>query len=72
MAHIDWIKQRAWRFGKAETSPSAWYYCMPWVLVAAAAVVLLIYLTAILSAVVTFLYRHMIEAPFEWLVVRRR
>ena len=35
-------------------------------------VVLLIYLTAILSAVVTFLYRHMIEAPFEWLVVRRR
>ena len=45
---------------------------MPWVLGAAAAVVLLIYMTAILSAVVTFFYRHIIEAPFEWLVVRRR
>ena len=57
MAHIDWIKQKAWRFGKAETSPNAWYYCMPWVLVAAAAMVLLIYVTASLTAVVAFLYR---------------
>ena len=72
MAHIDWIKQRAWRSSKAETSPNAWYYCMPWVLVAATAMVLLIYVTAILTAVVEFLYRHIIEAPFEWLVVRRR
>jgi hypothetical protein len=45
---------------------------MPWVLVAATAMVLLIYVTAILTAVVEFLYRHIIEAPFEWLVVRRR
>ena len=72
MAHIDWIKQKAWRFGKAETSPYAWYYCMPWVLLAAGAVVLFIYATAILTAVATFLYRHIIEAPFDWLVVRRR
>jgi hypothetical protein len=35
-------------------------------------VVLFIYVTAILSCVVTYLYRHFIEPPFEWLVVRRR
>jgi hypothetical protein len=45
---------------------------MPWLLVAAAAVVLLKYVIAILFGVVTFLYRHLIEAPVEWLVARRR
>ena len=72
MAHIDWLKRRTWRFGKAETSLHAWYHRMPWVLMAAAAVVLFIYLTAVLSGVVTYLYRHFIEPPFGWLVVRRR
>jgi hypothetical protein len=44
---------------------------MPWVLVAAAAVVLFIYVTTILSGVAKFLYRHFIEPPVEWLEGRR-
>jgi hypothetical protein len=44
---------------------------MPWVLVAAAGMVLLIYVVA-LAVVVTFLYRHLIEASVEWLVTRLR
>jgi hypothetical protein len=44
---------------------------MPRVLVAAVVMVLLIYAIA-LSGVLMFLYRHLIEAPVERLVVRRR
>jgi len=69
--HIERIKQRGWCLGKAQRAPDAWYYCMPWVLVAAAGMVLLIYVVA-LAVVVTFLYRHLIEASVEWLVTRLR
>jgi hypothetical protein len=71
MAHIDWIKRRASRLGRAETKPQAWYYRLPWVLVTAAAMVLLIYAIA-LGGVLMFLYRHLVEVPLERLVVRRR
>jgi hypothetical protein len=66
MPHIDWIEQRGWRFGKAETSPNAWYYCMPWVLVAAAAMVLLIYVTVLLTTVVTFIRRTPTKGDAAW------
>jgi hypothetical protein len=42
VAQIDRIKQRVRRLGKAEESPNAWYYRMPWVLAAAAVMVVLI------------------------------
>ena len=71
MAHIELIKRRVRQLGIAEGNPNAWYYRMPWVLIAATVMVLLLYLIA-LSGVVTFLYRHLIEAPMERLVTRRR
>ena len=71
MAQMDWIKRRGLRLGRAGANPHAWYHRMPWVLVAAVVMVLLIYAIA-LSGVLMFLYRHLIEAPVERLVVRRR
>jgi hypothetical protein len=71
VTHIERIKRRTRRLGIAKGSPNAWYYRMPWVLIAAAVMVLLLYVIA-LSGVVTFLYRHLIEAPMERLVTRRR
>ena len=71
MAHIGWIKPRLRPLGKAGGNPNAWYYRMPWVLAAAAVMVLLVYVIA-LSGIVTLLYRHLVEAPLERLAARRR
>jgi hypothetical protein len=70
MGHIDWIKRSGLRLGGAETRAHAWFYRMPWVLVAAVVMVLLIYVIAF-SGVVMFLYWRFIEAPVKRLVVRR-
>jgi hypothetical protein len=69
--HIERIKGRGRRLGKAEGSPNAWYYRLPWVLVAAAAMVLLVYVIS-LCGVITFLYHQLVEAPLERLLARRR
>ena len=71
MAHIQRIKRRVWRPGSAKGSPNAWHYRMPWVLAAAAVMVLLIYVIA-LSGVVTFLYRQLVDASLEKLAAWRR
>ena len=57
MAHIDRIKRRARHLGMPKGVPHAWYYRMPWVLVAAA---------------LMLIYRHLIESPMERLLFRRR
>jgi hypothetical protein len=44
---------------------------MPWVLVAAGAMLLLVYVFAI-PGVIAFLYHHVIGSPLERLVTRRR
>jgi hypothetical protein len=61
MAHIDWIKRKAPRLGKADPGCYAWYYRMPWVLAVAAAVVLLVYAVAV-SEVIGFLCRGLVGA----------
>ena len=71
MAHIELIKRRVRQFGMAEGNPNAWYYRMPWVLAAAAVMVLLVYAMSLFE-VVTFLCRHLVEASRERLTARRR
>ena len=71
MAQIELIKRRVRRLGIAGGNPNAWYYRMPWVLAAAAVMVLLIYLMSLFE-VVTFLCRHLVEASRERLAARRR
>jgi hypothetical protein len=71
MAHIQRIKPRVWRPGKARGNPNAWCYRLPWVLAAAAVMVLLVYVIA-LSRVVTFLYRHLVDASLDKLEAWRR
>ena len=71
MTRIERIKRRTRRHGMAKGNPNAWYYRMPWVMIAAAVMVLLLYVIA-LSGVVTFLYHHLVEVPMERLVTRRR
>ena len=71
MARIQRIKRRVWRPGKAQGNPNAWYYRMPWLLAAAAVMVLLVYVIA-LSGIVTFLYRHLVDASREKLAAWRR
>ena len=71
MAQIELIKRRVRRLGMAKGSPNAWYYRMPWVLATAGVMVLLVYVM-LLSEVVTFLYRYLVEASRERLGARRR
>ena len=51
MAHIDRIKRRARHLGMPKGVPHAWYYRMPWVLVAAALMVLLVYVITLCAVV---------------------
>jgi hypothetical protein len=71
VGQIELIKPRVRRLGIPEGSPNAWYYRMPWVLAAATVMVLLVYVIS-LSEVVMFLYRHLVEASWKRLAVRRR
>jgi hypothetical protein len=71
MAQVELIKRRVRRLGIAEGKPNAWYYRMPWVLAAAAVMVLLVYVMSLFE-VVTFLCRHLVEGFGERLAARRR
>ena len=71
MAQIELIKRRVRRFGTAGGNPNAWYYRMPWVLAAAAVMVVLVCVMSLFE-VVTFLCRHLVEASRERLAARRR
>jgi hypothetical protein len=71
VVRIDRVKRRRGLPWMPMGWPDAWYYRIPWVLIAAAVTLLLVYMIA-LFGIVGLLYRHLIEAPVERLVARRR
>jgi len=71
VVHIDRVKRRRAIPRILKGRPDAWYYRIPWVLLAAAVTLLLVYMIAFFG-IVGLLYRHLIEAPVERLVARRR